>query len=78
MKNLTAAELMDLGDAFATHMSNFANEHGVGSHDLLLASSISHRLLQLVRTDSPMELVLLEQEAAATFRASSTLMAGVH
>lgn len=74
MKSLTAVEIMDLADAFASDLLQHAEEQGIHPRDLMVASVISHKLLQLVLTPNPMDALSVVQEADATFTASSRML----
>jgi hypothetical protein len=74
MRPLTAGQIMELADAFASDMLQFADTNGVLPRDLIMASSISHRLLQMVLP--PTDVLNVEQEADATLVASSQRLEG--
>lgn len=73
---LTAQQLMELADAFASEMLEFAEQHGIDSRDLLMTATVTQRLLQRVLAPDLMAALRAEQEADATLVASSKRLEG--
>lgn len=61
--------LIALADKLANDLLMFARENRLGSHDLLMATALSERLLQEAVASDPQDATKAVLEADATFKA---------